>query len=205
MSVCAPKIPDMELFDEVGRGARNAVFRARRRGRMVALKVPRFREDLEAIAGDYRREAALQAQVVGPSLPEVYEVGSHEGVPYLVTEGGGVGDSSAGGHPRWRGGASAGSGLVRDAGGDPRLRAGPPGPEAREHPDDRAWASSIDRLRPGHPVAFEHGGGRYRDVSLQRARTNRDARPSTRRPGRSLCPRRGAVRMPGGASAVCGR
>lgn len=84
MSSVAPQVPDLEFLDELGRGARNLVFRGRRRGRLVAVKVPRVREP--GAAAEYRREASLQARVQGGGLPEVYEVGCHEDWPFLVSE-----------------------------------------------------------------------------------------------------------------------
>jgi len=76
--------PGLELLEELGRGARNIVYRGRRRGRLVAVKIPRQRD--ENTERDYRREASLQARVSGAGLPEVFEVGNHEGLPFLITE-----------------------------------------------------------------------------------------------------------------------
>ena len=84
MSMVAPQIPGLELFEELGRGARNVVYRGRRRGRLVAVKIPR--DPASASQADYCREAALQARVPGAGMPEVYEVGHHDGIPFLISE-----------------------------------------------------------------------------------------------------------------------
>ncbi|MGE0493119.1 MAG: AAA family ATPase [Vulcanimicrobiota bacterium] len=82
----APRIPGVELLDELGAGARNLVFRGRRRGREAAIKLPRRRHEPEQTYEEYRREAGLQARVRGAGLPEVYEVGRSGATPFLVSE-----------------------------------------------------------------------------------------------------------------------
>lgn len=84
MSTTAPKLPGLELLDELGRGARSAVYRGRLDGRMVAVKLPRSESEIRGL--DFRREAALQAQVSCRHLPEIYEVGERDGSPFLIME-----------------------------------------------------------------------------------------------------------------------
>ena len=82
-------IPDLELLDELGRGAHSIVYRARRQGRIYAVKVPRETEDVTKrrnLAERFRREAAAMARVRHRALPEVMQVGEVDGTPYLVME-----------------------------------------------------------------------------------------------------------------------
>jgi eukaryotic-like serine/threonine-protein kinase len=82
-------IPDLELLDELGRGAHSIVYRARRDGRIYAVKVPREIEDATKRKNPierFRREAAALARVRHRALPEVMQVGEVNGTPYLVME-----------------------------------------------------------------------------------------------------------------------
>ena len=79
----------MELLDELGRGAHSIVYRARRRGRIYAVKVPQQIEDIakrKYLAERFRREAAALARVRHVAMPEVMQVGEINGTPYLVME-----------------------------------------------------------------------------------------------------------------------
>ena len=78
---------DLEVVEELGRGAHTAVYRVRRAGAEYALKVlyglgP---ADESALAG-FHREAALLARLNHPGVPKVYDVGLTDGRPYLVME-----------------------------------------------------------------------------------------------------------------------
>ncbi|HEV2360877.1 MAG TPA: serine/threonine-protein kinase, partial [Acidimicrobiales bacterium] len=80
-------IPGFELVEELGRGARSAVYRARRGGTHYAVKV----QDLgigESGGGSrgFRREAAILAALRHPCLGHVYEVGEAAGHAYMVME-----------------------------------------------------------------------------------------------------------------------
>lgn len=72
----------------IGMGGMGAVFEARdtRLGRRVALKI--LRQDATSPSGSERllREAELLAGLNHPNIVPVYEVGEHEGRPYLVLE-----------------------------------------------------------------------------------------------------------------------
>ncbi|OLB77083.1 MAG: hypothetical protein AUI14_17195 [Actinobacteria bacterium 13_2_20CM_2_71_6] len=78
-------VPGVECLDELGRGARTAVYRARRDGREYAVKVLRSVGDQrEAVA--FRREAALLASLDHPGLARVHDVGEAAGHPYLIMD-----------------------------------------------------------------------------------------------------------------------
>ena len=80
-------IPGFELVEELGRGARSAVYRARRGGADYAVKV----QDLSGPGGaatsqGFRREAAIIAALRHPCLGQVYEVGEAARHAYMVME-----------------------------------------------------------------------------------------------------------------------
>ena len=90
-----PQLPGFELLGELGRGGMGVVYKARRTGlnRTVALKmllggassgsaeIARFRNEAEAIA-----------RLRHPNIVQVFDVGDHAGLPYIVLEylGGGT-------------------------------------------------------------------------------------------------------------------
>jgi serine/threonine-protein kinase len=84
-----PSIPGYELEAELGRGGMGAVYKARDRqlNRPVALKVLLAGRYLDPAA---RLRFATEARAVAagrhPNVVEVYEVGEHDGLPYLVLE-----------------------------------------------------------------------------------------------------------------------
>src|SRR5262249_29887411 len=109
----APKeIGDYDVLAEVGRGGMGVVYKARHRGlhRLVALEM--------VLAGEFaspdqelrfRLEAELAARVRHPNIVQVYEVGSHDGRPFLALEwieGGSLASRLDGGKP-WPPGEAA--------------------------------------------------------------------------------------------------
>jgi serine/threonine protein kinase len=77
------------IVEEIGRGGMGEVFRARdeRIGRDVAIKA--LRAEYAADADRLRRfeqEAWVAGQLNHPHIVTVFDVGTHEGAPYIVTE-----------------------------------------------------------------------------------------------------------------------
>lgn len=88
----APRMPDIQgfqFFEELGRGGVGVVYRAKELtlGRDVAVKMilagaqagPQTRERL-------RNEATALARLRHPNIVPVYEVGEHDGLPFVVLE-----------------------------------------------------------------------------------------------------------------------
>src|SRR5512143_2816692 len=78
-----------EILDLVGAGGMGEVYRARdpRLGRDVAIKV--LPAEVGADPGRLRRfeqEARAVAALNHPNILTVFDVGTHDGVPYVVTE-----------------------------------------------------------------------------------------------------------------------
>jgi len=78
-----------EIVAPIGAGGMGEVYRARdtRLGRDVAVKVlpPEFASDPERLRR-FEQEARAVAALSHPNVLAVYDVGAHEGAPYLVTE-----------------------------------------------------------------------------------------------------------------------
>ncbi|ACY17818.1 protein kinase domain-containing protein [Haliangium ochraceum] len=75
-----------ELIRPLGHGGMGQVFLGRdtRLGRLVALKFLRYRED--ASATRFLDEARATARCNHPHIVTIYEVGEHQGAPYMVLE-----------------------------------------------------------------------------------------------------------------------
>ncbi|HSI30733.1 MAG TPA: serine/threonine-protein kinase, partial [Miltoncostaeaceae bacterium] len=92
----APVIPpaptaigEYEILGEVGRGGMGVVYQARHRGlqRPAAVKMVLAGEFASRAQGvRFRLEAELAARVRHPNFVQVYEVGSHDGRPFLALE-----------------------------------------------------------------------------------------------------------------------
>src|SRR4051812_45624513 len=77
-----------EILAPIGAGGMGEVFRARDRRleRMVAIKVLREGRDEPDMVERLTREARIVGSLNHPNIVAVYDVGTHEGAPYVVTE-----------------------------------------------------------------------------------------------------------------------
>jgi tRNA A-37 threonylcarbamoyl transferase component Bud32 len=82
-----PEIPGYQLLQEVGRGGMGVVYRARdaKLDRVVAIKQILHGGDQEEVAR-FRREAEVIARVDHPGIVKIFEVGEHDGVPFMALE-----------------------------------------------------------------------------------------------------------------------
>jgi WD40 repeat protein/serine/threonine protein kinase len=84
-----PDIPGYEVLEVLGRGGMGIVYRARQTKlkRLVALKV--IRSGMETDPQErqrFQREAEAIARLQHANIVQVYEVGEHDGLPYLALE-----------------------------------------------------------------------------------------------------------------------
>jgi serine/threonine protein kinase/WD40 repeat protein len=83
------QVGEYDILAEVGRGGMGVVYKARHRGlqRLVALKMVLAGEFASpAQERRFRLEAELAARVQHPNIVHVYEIGTHQGVPFLAQE-----------------------------------------------------------------------------------------------------------------------
>jgi WD40 repeat protein len=84
-----PAFPGYEILERLGRGGMGVVFKARQCNlkRLVALKMlsDGSLADAEQQAR-FRNEAELVARLRHPNIVQIYEIGEHEGRPYLALE-----------------------------------------------------------------------------------------------------------------------
>src|SRR5271157_2351650 len=81
-----------EILDELGHGAMGSVFRAKdpAMDRIVAVKTILTAALAGEQSGEYRQRFFREARAAGalshPGIVSVFDVGEHEGVPFLVME-----------------------------------------------------------------------------------------------------------------------
>jgi WD40 repeat protein/tRNA A-37 threonylcarbamoyl transferase component Bud32 len=83
------EVPGYDVLNEVGRGGMGVVYKARHRGldRIVALKMVLHADHAgEAARARFHTEAQTVARLQHPNIVQVFEVGEHNGCPYLALE-----------------------------------------------------------------------------------------------------------------------
>jgi WD40 repeat protein len=88
-SATLPNVPGFQILDVLGRGGMGVVYRAREQGlqRLVALKMVRAGAD--ASPEDllrFRIEGETVARLQHPHIVQIFEVGTHQGQPYIALE-----------------------------------------------------------------------------------------------------------------------
>ncbi len=83
---CEP--PDYEILGELGRGGMGVVYKARHRrlNRLVALKMIRgaYADDIQVAR--FKIEAEAVAALRHPNILQIYDIGEHNGSPYVALE-----------------------------------------------------------------------------------------------------------------------
>src|SRR5262245_196840 len=82
----AAQLPGYDILEVLGQGGMGVVHKARHRKlkRLVALK--RLRATTDWDVQRFRREAEAVARLQHPNIVQIYEVGEHEGQPFLALE-----------------------------------------------------------------------------------------------------------------------
>jgi serine/threonine protein kinase len=84
----AVELPGYDILEELSRGGMSVVYKARQveLGRTVAVKMLRPEGWAGELEDRLRREAEAIARVQHPNIVQIFEVGTHQGQPYLVLE-----------------------------------------------------------------------------------------------------------------------
>jgi serine/threonine-protein kinase len=88
-AIALPTLPGYEILQVLGRGGMGVVYKARHLGlnRLVAIKM--ILAGVHASPSElarFRAEAKIVARLHHANIVQVYEIGSHEGRPYIVLE-----------------------------------------------------------------------------------------------------------------------
>jgi eukaryotic-like serine/threonine-protein kinase len=84
-----PQLAGFEILQEVGRGGTGIIYKARQRGlnRIVAIKMLQTGAKTSSTAMErLRAEAKAVARLQHPNIVQIYEVGEHDGQPFLALE-----------------------------------------------------------------------------------------------------------------------
>jgi len=84
-----PRLPGYEIAEESGRGGMGVVYKARhvKLNRVVALKMILHAEQADAAERQrFQAEARALARLKHPNIVQIYEVGEHQGQPFLALE-----------------------------------------------------------------------------------------------------------------------
>jgi WD40 repeat protein/tRNA A-37 threonylcarbamoyl transferase component Bud32 len=83
-----PNVPGYQILAELGHGGMGIVYKARQLAldRVVALKMLRVERTAPDALTRFQREAQAVAQLQHPNIVQIYEIGAHQGRPYISLE-----------------------------------------------------------------------------------------------------------------------
>jgi WD40 repeat protein/serine/threonine protein kinase/tetratricopeptide (TPR) repeat protein len=83
-----PKIQGFEILEEIGHGGMGVVYKAMQHSlkRLVAIKMVRSSDTGKREFARFRSEAEILAKLRHPNIVQIFEVGEHQGQPFLALE-----------------------------------------------------------------------------------------------------------------------